>query len=171
MNVYNSVNNIAKLLYTLAGIMGYVLFVYAHHVTDHGTFALPAPEVFFESSLRNIIAVFGGLYLLIVSPKLSGYATTKEGIGAVKKYSGWSFISFVKWEDITAIEYKRTIFGIALLIHSDKNIYKQKKYLYVNQSKKPFKEIVKTVRKKTKLPLADLSTSKPKGFQKNPRKR
>jgi hypothetical protein len=150
-------------LTTILSILSLTFIFYVVAAIEHGTLFVPVIAIFLDAF--NPLYALVLLFFVLVFPKLHGYAISDEGVGTVKvsKY-GWQYVAYVKWEDVIAIEFKRSIFfGTKnLLIHSNNYVYKKKKVLYINSSRRDFNEIVRIVSKKNNSTLLDLMDKKSK---------
>ena len=155
MKVYNSFSILGLFISILLSVLFLFILHYIIAIIEYRTFAVSVIATF--CSVFNLLNVSIVMIFLFIFPKIQGYAVSDEGIGTVKATkTGWQYIAYVKWKDITVIEYKRTVLSLGakvLLIHSNTYTYKRKKYLGVASNQREFKEIVNTVTKKTNLPL------------------
>ena len=175
MRVYSSYSTFGFLFSVFAATLGASLVIYAIAVIHYGTLAVPVLTII-TTALEDLnsmhpIAILFRVVVIIVAVSWipifcismmyqSSYYVTDEGIGfgrrAVSK-SEWTYAAYAKWEDITAIEYKRTIgsFGTKLLILRSRNYtnHRNLKSLAVPAYMRDFKEILSIVREKTNLSL------------------
>jgi len=132
---------------------------YLINVVRCGTFSVSIAEIFIKFFITDgcafILPIIGYVFT-----KITGYVVTDEGIGIVAASKNvMKATCFVKWEDITALKYKRYVFfGTHLVIYSDKDIGRKRKSFVVNRSQRKFKEIVDIVSEKTNLPIENEET-------------
>jgi|GEM_PF-6014008 len=120
-------------------------------VIKQRTLSIWGISVFLEILAMSFIFLFFCFYTV----KMQSYVVSDEGIGFIRFIRGYEYYSYyAKWEDITAIEYKRPVFTFGvkeLIIHSSEYTYKNKKFLAINGLQRDFEEIVSIVSEKTGL--------------------
>ena len=156
MKRYNCFSKSSLLHLMLSIVIGVFCIMYVGEVVKYRTLFIPIGYII-PKLLRDyiVLVLFSWIFVFMIKKKY-GYEISEDGIGAiVNTGKEWRYHAFVKWEDIVAINYKKSILlnYKGLEIHSSQYTHRNKKILWIGDDQRDFKEIVSIVCQKTNLTL------------------